>query len=233
MNGTGASLIIRLGSAPPEERELTGETTVLGREAINDIVLQDLEVSRRHAQITFQGGRYFIEDLGSTNGTFINNQRISVPTWLNDGDLIEMGESLSITFQSTENALDETVLKPEPTRDPDKTVAEGEAFPGVATPQFQYNYETPPRLAGFNEATFQQVEEEPGGYTGPQESLPPPPPTTKNRNRFLIGCGCLVILLVVVCAASLFLLDALAPDFLYCDLGGPIFDALGVSLDCP
>lgn len=231
MNGPGARLIIRHGSAPPEEHDLTRETTVLGREAITDIVLQDPEVSRRHAQITFQGGRYFIEDLGSTNGTFVNSQRISVPTWLNDGDLIEMGESLSITFQSTENALDETVVNPEPTRDPDKTVAEGEAVPGMATPQFQYEYETPPLPAGYEEATFQGVE--PEEYRGPQESLPPPPTTAQNRNRFLIGCGCLVILLVVVCAAGLFLLDALAPDFLYCDLGGPIFDALGVSLDCP
>jgi pSer/pThr/pTyr-binding forkhead associated (FHA) protein len=230
MNGTGARLIIRYGSAAPEEQGLAGETMVLGREAINDIVLQDPEVSRRHARITFQGDRYYIEDLGSTNGTFVNGQRISVPTWLNNGDLIEMGESLSITFQATEKGVDETVVNPEPARDPDKTVAEGEAFPGVATPQL--NYETPPPDAGYDRATFQQVE--PEGYTESQESLPPPPPaTTQNRKRFLIGCGCLAILLVVACAAGIFLLDALAPDFLYCDLGGPIFDALGVSLNCP
>lgn len=232
MNATGARLIIRHGTAREEEHELTGGSTVLGREAINDIVLHDPEVSRRHIRITYQGGRYFIEDLGSTNGTFVNNRRISVPTWLNNGDLIEMGESLSITFQSTQTAMDETVIKPELTRDPDKTVADVEAIPGVqagvARPRSQY--ESPPPATIYEDA-FQQVEN--GGYTGTQESLPPPPASTRNRNRFLIGCGCLVILLVIACAAGVFLLDALAPDFLYCDLGGPIFNVLGVSMACP
>lgn len=232
MNATGARLIIRLGSEQQEEHVLSGGTTVLGREAINDIVLHDPEVSRRHAQITYQGGRYFIEDLGSTNGTFINNQRISVPTWLNNGDLIEMGESLSITFQSIETDLDKTVVKPELTRDPDKTVADVEAIPGaqaaVTTPPTQF--EPPFPAAGYGAAS-QQIET--GEYKGTQESLPPPPASSKNRNRFLIGCGCLVILLVIACGASVFLLDALAPDILYCDLGGPIFNALGVSLACP
>jgi pSer/pThr/pTyr-binding forkhead associated (FHA) protein len=232
MNASGARLIIRHGSGQQQELELTGETTVLGREAINDIVLHDPEVSRRHAQITYQGGRYIIEDLGSTNGTFVNNRRISVPTWLNNGDLIEMGESLSITFQRPETAMDETVVKPELIGDPDKTVADVEAIPGVqagaATSQPQYD--SPP-LATSYEAASQQIET--GEYTGPQESLPPPPTSTKNRNRFLIGCGCLAILLIIACATSVFLLDALAPDFLYCDLGGPIFNAFGVSLACP
>lgn len=232
MNATGARLIIRHGTAREEERELTGVSTVLGREAINDIVLQDPEVSRRHAQISYQDGRYFIEDLGSTNGTFVNSRRISVPTWLNNGDLIEMGESLSITFQITETAMDETVIKPELTRDPDKTVADADAIPSMqarlATPPSQYESSLP---ATVYEDAFQQVEN--GGYTGPQESLPPPPTFTRNRNRFFISCGCLVILLVIACAASVFLLDALAPDFLYCDLGGPIFNILGVSMACP
>ena len=220
MNTSGARLIIRHGSSSQQEYELGGEATIFGREAMNDVALYDPEVSRRHAQITFQGGRYIIEDLGSTNGTFVNGRRITTPTPLHNGDVIEMGESVSITFQSPVSAMDM-----------DETVADADDIQAVSPtsqPQSIPPPTTPP--AGFQSATPQAATDP---YSGPQESLPPPPTRGKNRNRFFLGCGCLVILLVVACAASLFLLDALAPEFLYCDVGGPVFDLFGFSQSCP
>jgi ABC transport system ATP-binding/permease protein len=68
---------------------------VMGRDAVNDIILNDLEISRRHAAITFRGGRYFVEDLGSTNGTFVNGRRVTVATPLKDGDLLDLAQAVT------------------------------------------------------------------------------------------------------------------------------------------
>jgi predicted component of type VI protein secretion system len=56
--------------------------------------LMDPEVSRRHATVRDQGGSLAIEDLGSTNGTFVNDQRISVVTVLKDGDVVRLGNTV-------------------------------------------------------------------------------------------------------------------------------------------
>ena len=52
---------------------------------------QDGEVSRRHARFAAQGGNVVVEDLGSTNGTYVNEQPISSPRSLNPGDKVRMG----------------------------------------------------------------------------------------------------------------------------------------------
>jgi pSer/pThr/pTyr-binding forkhead associated (FHA) protein len=70
---------------------LTRPDVVLGRET-GDIVFSDDEfMSRRHAQIAFRNGRGHLEDLGSSNGTFL---RLRGPHGLNSGDLIRMGDEL-------------------------------------------------------------------------------------------------------------------------------------------
>src|SRR3954470_18075533 len=54
----------------------------------------DPEISRRHAQISrTPEGRLYISDLGSTNGTFVNGERISGSAWLNPGDVVKLGQS--------------------------------------------------------------------------------------------------------------------------------------------
>jgi pSer/pThr/pTyr-binding forkhead associated (FHA) protein len=70
---------------------LQGAETLIGRGSSNDIVFDDSLVSSRHAKISYDGGRYWIEDLGSTNGTAVNGQNISEKTPLNDGYLIKIG----------------------------------------------------------------------------------------------------------------------------------------------
>jgi hypothetical protein len=63
----------------------------IGRRSGNDIALLDLEVSRQHARIDFVEPRYYVSDLGSTNGTRVNGKLIKGRHPLNDGDTIEMG----------------------------------------------------------------------------------------------------------------------------------------------
>ena len=60
--------------------------------AAADVVLRDPNVSRRHAQLTYTGSDWSIEDLNSTNGTLVNNRRISRCP-LRDGDLLTFGLS--------------------------------------------------------------------------------------------------------------------------------------------
>ena len=71
------------------------EELVLGRQAAGAGTLgNDIEISRRHARIATEGGgRYAIEDLGSTNGTTVNGRRIDSPTTLEAGDRIALGAS--------------------------------------------------------------------------------------------------------------------------------------------
>lgn len=65
----------------------------LGRGSTNEIVLQDTQSSRQHAEISQQGDRFTIRDLGSTNGTFVNNERLTAPRVLQPGDQIRIGDT--------------------------------------------------------------------------------------------------------------------------------------------
>jgi pSer/pThr/pTyr-binding forkhead associated (FHA) protein len=65
--------------------------TSLGRSVSNDVVLTDKSVSRQHAVIYCLKGKFYIEDIGSTNGTMVNNGALSSRIELNSGDVIRLG----------------------------------------------------------------------------------------------------------------------------------------------
>jgi len=65
--------------------------TGIGRGEANSIVLADPSVSAEHALISQRLGHWWIEDLDSTNGTFINDVRIDQPTVLGSGDIVRLG----------------------------------------------------------------------------------------------------------------------------------------------
>ena len=99
MSETPARLYVQQGPFPNQEYLLTKPAIVMGRGPNNDIVFADPEVSRQHTQITLESdGRFFIRDLGSTNGTFVNGHRLNRPTLLNDGDIVSLGESIVLAF---------------------------------------------------------------------------------------------------------------------------------------
>jgi pSer/pThr/pTyr-binding forkhead associated (FHA) protein len=85
------ALIVREGLEAGKRYPLAGDV-VLGREAA-DIVIHDPEVSRRHAEITAVGGQLEIRDLGSENGTRVNERRITAPTPLTPGDMVSIGRT--------------------------------------------------------------------------------------------------------------------------------------------
>ena len=72
---------------------LTQATITIGRQADNAIVLADQQVSRHHASLSWQGGTYVVQDLGSANGTFINDRQISGLQRLRNGDVLRLGNT--------------------------------------------------------------------------------------------------------------------------------------------
>src|SRR5436309_15551139 len=77
--------------AEGREHQLAPGATI-GREGC-DLVLPDPEVSRRHAAIRAAGGGLAVEDLDSTNGTFVNDERIEGTRELKDGDVVRIGNT--------------------------------------------------------------------------------------------------------------------------------------------
>jgi pSer/pThr/pTyr-binding forkhead associated (FHA) protein len=73
----------------------------------NDIVITSRRVSREHAHVQREGRRVVLVDLGSTNGTFLNDERLLAPTELRDGDRISVGNVI-LVFHDPESTLLET-----------------------------------------------------------------------------------------------------------------------------
>ncbi|MFZ0530401.1 MAG: FHA domain-containing protein [Propionicimonas sp.] len=71
-----------------------GDLVLIGRAPDCQLVLDDDYVSTRHARITRTASGYQVEDLGSTNGSLVNNQRIAVPTRFDVGDTLRIGRTL-------------------------------------------------------------------------------------------------------------------------------------------
>ena len=66
----------------------------LGRGDDNDIRIHDNSVSRRHAVIEPDSDGYLVLDLGSTNGTYVNDQQVTMPTVLRDGNFLRVGNCI-------------------------------------------------------------------------------------------------------------------------------------------
>lgn len=84
-------LIVKQGGQS-REVPLTKDTISIGRTPENDIELKDSLISRKHTSIVKKGERYVVYDLGSSNGTFVNRERIEMKP-LDDGDVIRVGDS--------------------------------------------------------------------------------------------------------------------------------------------
>jgi hypothetical protein len=105
-------LVMRSGPMPGTVYPLEGELLTLGRDSGNSIAINDAEISRRHARLSFQGGKYVLEDIGSTNGTFVNNQRLGGPYVLKPGDVISFGEQIALIYESINFDPGATVASP-------------------------------------------------------------------------------------------------------------------------
>ncbi|MFM8563332.1 MAG: FHA domain-containing protein [Acidimicrobiia bacterium] len=85
-----ATLMVRSGPQAGERFVLTTALTKLGRHPESDISLDDISVSRRHAEIARQGDEYVLRDAGSLNGTYVNQKPVESAV-LQQGDEIQIG----------------------------------------------------------------------------------------------------------------------------------------------
>lgn len=92
-------IVLRAGPDAGKLYPLKGKEITIGRDTGNTISINDAEVSRKHAKLVVQESGYVIEDMGSTNGTFVNGQRVSTPLLLRGGEVIALGEGVVLLFE--------------------------------------------------------------------------------------------------------------------------------------
>jgi len=102
--------IIIVLTAPPNAQGATRwplqkGPMILGRHASCDIQLPDRQVSREHARIFYTTNGFFMEDLGSKNGTHVNGKLLKRPVPLNDGDMIQIGLAYRLSFVDAEGTV--------------------------------------------------------------------------------------------------------------------------------
>jgi pSer/pThr/pTyr-binding forkhead associated (FHA) protein len=96
-----ALLLVKHGPNAGSTFLLEAEVTTAGRHPESDVFLDDVTVSRRHAEIRRRDAEWFVHDLGSLNGTYVNRERVEV-TKLASGDELQIGKFKLVFFTAGE-----------------------------------------------------------------------------------------------------------------------------------
>lgn len=95
-------LMVNEGELIGQRWTLTKDEMLLGRGTDADIVLPERQVSRYHLKILYRDGSYYLEDLDSKNGTFLNGQQVKGTTSIQDGDEIQVALCVRMLFVGTD-----------------------------------------------------------------------------------------------------------------------------------
>lgn len=106
----GISLTVKQEAGPFSLKYFAQAEIVLGRDPGCEIPLTDDTVSTRHAQLTYHHNQWWLEDLASTNGTFLNGTQVSMPTVITSGDEIKCGATRMVV-NLAENVINEPTQK--------------------------------------------------------------------------------------------------------------------------
>ena len=124
---SSAKLIVKTGDEINKSFDLIKDKNIIGRDPESNIVIDDIEISRSHLAITKEGETFQIEDLNSTNGTFLNGKKLEKLTVIKNGDLISLGENHVLEFvvekidEGTEPSKLDQAEPLEVTKDEEKT----------------------------------------------------------------------------------------------------------------
>jgi hypothetical protein len=202
-----ASYRLVMHSGPLAGKAFPMEKTELfvGRDLSNDIVINDPEVSRRHARLFLQGNNFVLEDLGSTNGTAVNGQRLLGPYILHPGETVVFGEHITAVFEATQPDVGSTVVSA-PQQAP-RSAPAASAGPAYAPPPYVEPVGYVGRVPGVEE-----------GELPPERKVP----------VWVLVLGA-VLLLACVCIAFLVIVDV---TYSWCWLFGWLFNMFSPGL-CP
>lgn len=209
-------LVMRSGPSAGKVFPLEKAEIFVGRDLSNDVVINDPEVSRRHARLFLQGPSYVIEDLGSTNGTSVHGERILGAYVLRPGEVITLGEHVSLVFEQVAPEMEATIAAPGVRSAPTVQPVQSSYIP----PQPAYPAEIPPSYGRPVEPRPQPVPapsyagQVPGG---PEVAAPP------ERKKFPIWIVVVLVAvlgLICICGLVLWYVDA---NFLWCDWFGFLF----------
>lgn len=182
-------LVMHSGPTPGKIFPMEGDVLTIGREAGNAIVINDAEVSRKHTQFVLQGGKYIVTDLGSTNGTFVNGQRLTGQHILQPGEVISLGEQINLLFESV-IPVDPNATMMSPSRQP--AVQRPVAAPVPRPQPVVQPVAPPPMYAGQVPA-------------GPSPVYAPPPAEKSGSSKtILIAVGIGLFLCVCLVSVGLF-----------------------------
>jgi hypothetical protein len=246
-------LVVRRGPQPNQTYDLNKEIITLGRDITNDIVINDPEVSRHHLRFKRTGSGYTIEDLGSTNGTFVGGQRITGSRELNRGDMIGLGETVTLGYEvmraggeaapsAGAAGGDPSPYSPPSSPSPAPDPAPGYQAPQQQPPPQQPGYQQPPSPPDYGQPGYQAPQQQPdyaaAGYA------PQPPGTSYdpyevreedggNTMRWVaIGCAVMAVFCCCSSVVGLVIIDALS---LWYDLPiirslAPLFEDIASAL---
>jgi predicted component of type VI protein secretion system len=202
MAANSFQITMRSGPVPGKTFPLKDESS-LGRDLANDIVISDAEVSRRHARFYMREENVYIEDLGSTNGSFLNGERIATPQQLRKGDVITFGESVVMVFEKITQDADVTLITPPVTHAPE---------PVYPPPTYQPPYEPETYQPPAQPAPYYQPE--PLRPTYEEESAEPILPERRRKPKrdglptWMIILIVAIVVIVCVIAVTLYFMPA-------------------------
>ena len=118
-------MIVSIDGVVIREVQVTKDRTSVGRRPYNDVVIDNLAVSGEHAVLQMSGNEVYLEDLNSTNGTFINGKAVKKQL-LSDSDMVEIGK-YKIKYLS-DTAADKAAMSPSSAADLSPTSPSGSAM---------------------------------------------------------------------------------------------------------
>lgn len=213
-------LVVRRGPQPNQVHDLTKDIVTLGRDITNDITINDPEVSRHHMRLTRGAGGYTLEDLGSTNGTFVNGQRLTGARPLRGGDMIGLGETVTLAYEAAAvgGYVEDLPGQTAPSQPMRQQAPGASVYPQPAQPQpaAQPVYQQQPAVqpqqpaySGYNQPPAAQP-----AYSAPQAPGYDYDPYavreeggTNTGRWILIGCGGLSLLCCCGTMVGAFLID--------------------------
>ncbi|MCX6081304.1 MAG: ester cyclase [Chloroflexi bacterium] len=130
-------LVIQKGPNPGRVVELLDDEVTMGRESTNSLPIDERSLSRSHARLVRTSSGYTLQDLGSTNGTFVNGVSVTGLYPLKHGDVVSLGESVALEFRKIAGSADAnaTFVMPAPGKKSDAT----EVLPSRAALQAELN----------------------------------------------------------------------------------------------